>query len=105
VRAAVREEGIRPEDWRLVCPTCGKVAGADLAPVRPEPIVKRWLAVGKPPLDNPAASAAFRSAPIVQDLPAWLAKSEPSHLELAYLGQQMWPTIRDMLEAYATCFT
>jgi hypothetical protein len=105
VRAAVREEGIPPEDWRLLCPTCGSVAGVDLEPVSPNPIVKRWLAVGKPSLDNPAASAAFRSAPPVHDLPTWIAKSDPSHLELAYLGQQMWPTIREMLEACAASST
>jgi hypothetical protein len=98
-RAAVHETGVRPEQWRVTCPSCGSVAGPDLAPVRRDPIVKRWIAAGKPVLENPAASAAFRSTAPVHDLPAWIEKSDPSHLELAYLAQQMWPTIGEMLEA------
>lgn len=97
VRSLVDEHGIPPEQWRLQCPKCGGVVGPDLEPVTAHPLIKKWLALDRPLLDNPAASAAFKSAAAVDDLPAWIAKNDPSHLELAYLGQQLWPAIEDML--------
>ena len=30
------------------------------------------------------------------DLPNWIQESSPTHLELAYIGQQMWPDISTM---------
>jgi hypothetical protein len=41
----------------------------------------------------------MRSIAAVADLPDWIERLEPSHLELAYLGQQMWPDIELMLAA------
>src|SRR2546423_798766 len=35
---------------------------------------------------------------VLQWLPVWIAKSEPSHLELAYLGQQLWPDMQTMMK-------
>ena len=98
VQSIVSEAGLRPEQWRLQCPTCGGQIGPDLSPVAAEPIVKRWEETGRPTLDNPAASAAFRSSPGISDLPEWIRKNEPSHLELAYLGQQLWPNAHAMLD-------
>ena len=100
VRSLVDERGIPPEQWRLQCPKCGGVVGPDLEPVAPYPLITKWLSLRRPPLENPAASAAFKSAAAVVDLPGWIARNDPSHLELAYLGQQLWPTIEDMLTEF-----
>jgi hypothetical protein len=99
LKSFVHETGVHPEDWRLICPSCGGTAGPDLECVQAAPIITRWLSVGRPPLENPGASAAFRSAPAITDLSAWVKRDEPSHLELAYVGQQMWPDIAEMLAA------
>jgi len=97
VKALVRERSVWPQDWNLACPRCGAVAGPDIAGVRPEPIIERWKNIGRPVLENPGASPLFRSAPKVRDLPEWMGRTEPSHLELCYVAQQMWPDIFDML--------
>ena len=99
VRSVVDERGIPPEQWRLQCARCRGVVGPDLEAITSHPLITKWLSLGRPPLDNPAASAAFKSAAAVDDLPAWIAKNAPSHLELAYLGQQLWPTIENMFTA------
>lgn len=101
-KTVVYETGVHPEEWRLVCPSCSGVIGPDLECVQAEPIIAKWASAGRPVLENPAASAAFRSAPSITDLPQWIKRSEPSHLELAYLGQQLWPNIGEMLEALTT---
>lgn len=101
VRKFVREYGIHPEEWTLNCPQCGGIVGPDLASMTADAILLQWEKIYRPPLDNPAASAAFKSAPIVVDLTAWIQKNEPSHLELAYFGQQMWPRIAEMFDALA----
>jgi hypothetical protein len=100
VKGIIQEGGLYPEQWRLVCPSCGGLAGADLTCVSAAPILERWKALGSPPLDNPGASAIFRSAPAISDLSAWIEKNDPSHLELAYLGQQLWPNIGVMLDVF-----
>lgn len=97
--SVVSEDGVRPEQWRLQCPTCGGPVGPDLALLASEPIIDRWKKRGRPTMDNPGASAAFRSAPDITDLPGWVVKNDPSHLELAYLGQQLWPDAHAMLES------
>jgi hypothetical protein len=98
-KSAVTEMGVHPERWYLVCPLCGGPVGPDLEPVSAEVIVARWEASGRPVLDNPAAGAEWRSAPAIVNLPRWIEKSHPSPLELAYLGQQLWPTLPDMFAA------
>lgn len=98
-QSVISEAGLRPEQWRFQCPLCGGPVGPDLASVAAEPIVNRWKERGSPTLDNPAASAVFRSAPKITDLPDWIRKNDPSHLELAYLGQQLWPDAHAMLES------
>jgi hypothetical protein len=97
-RRYVVENGVPPERWRLECPVCHDVVGPDLESVVAHPIITQWRAIGQPALDNPIASAAFASATNIDDLPSWVAQNDPSHLELAYLGQQIWPGIRSMLE-------
>jgi hypothetical protein len=99
VQSVITEIGHRPARWRLQCPTCAGQVGPDLAPVATGSILSRWNSVGRPPLENPAASATFRSAAPISDLADWVQKNEPSHLELAYVGQQLWPDARTMLES------
>lgn len=101
VKKLIRERGIRPEEWALTCPECGGTVGADLAPVNASAILRRWVEVGRPALDNPAASAVLKSASLVTNLSAWIQQNDPSHLELAYLGQQMWSSIHVMFQTMA----
>lgn len=95
----VHEYAPEPERWRLFCPSCPGRVGADLEPIEPRPILTRWFYLGRPSLENPGASAAFQSAPPIVDLPTWIHTADPSPLELAYIGQQLWPDLRTMLEA------
>jgi hypothetical protein len=102
VCTVVQENGLKPEQWYLMCPNCGGIVGPDLAPVNATGIIRRWNKVGKPALENPAASAVFKSAPAISDVPTWIQTSDPSHLELAYLGQQMWRSIDVMFQGLGT---
>ena len=95
----IRENGIYPEQWLLFCPFCGARVGPDLGLISAMPLVTHWLSLGRPPLENPGAAAILKSAPAITDFPNWIQKLEPSHLELAYVGQQMWPDIEKMLAA------
>jgi len=76
-KAVVHETGLHPEEWRLVCPQCGAVVGPDISSIRRELVISRWENLGKPALENPAASADLASAPLVSDLPGWIRRSEP----------------------------
>ena len=101
-KAVVHESGVHPEDWRLSCPQCGGRVGPDLGCIGREPIIARWNSVGRPELENPAAGATFSSVGTIPDLPEWIQKNDPSHLELAYVGQQMWTEISVMLDELAS---
>jgi hypothetical protein len=94
----IREEGITPENWRLVCPICGGLSGPDLTPVTVECLLTQWHKVARPKLENPSAGRFWRSAAPATDLDRWIRELDPTKLELAYLGQQMWPDIGKMLD-------
>lgn len=102
IRTIIYERGIKPEQWSLICPLCGGIVGPNLEPVTADGVIRRWNKVGKPALENPCASALFKSAAAVSDLPAWILSNTPSHLELAYLGQQMWRSIDIMFQGLDT---
>src|SRR5216683_5538607 len=88
---SLNETTIYPQDWRLICPSCSAACGPDLSVVSPEPIVDKWHECGQPRLEDPGASVLFRSAKPIENLPRWIEQhSNPSQLELAYLGQQLW---------------
>src|SRR5438132_1306344 len=38
VRTIVHENGVKPEQWSLMCPTCGGIVGPDLEPVNADGI-------------------------------------------------------------------
>jgi hypothetical protein len=97
--SVIREFGVQPDKWLLICPRCGASAGPDIAAITSEPLIRRWRSVGQPRLENPGAGWNIQSAAPVVDLPQWIELSKPSPLELAYLGQQIWPHIEDMLAA------
>jgi len=97
--SAIRELGVQPDKWLLVCPFCGASVGPDVACMTGEPLKRRWELIGRPRLENPGAGAGIQSAAEIVDLARWISSSEPSHLELAYLGQQMWSDIGSMLTA------
>jgi hypothetical protein len=97
LNGVVSEGGLAPEQWELHCPTCHGPVGPDLALVNARTVTARWVKLGRPSLDSPAASAAFRSAAPINDLSSWIGKNNPSQLELAYLGQQIWPNLVAML--------
>lgn len=94
----IDERGIAPEQWHFSCPRCGGVAGPDLTPVTPDGVLRRWEKVGRPKLENPSASRLFKSAAPISDLAKCIQTLEPSHLGLAYIGQQMWSDISAMLD-------
>ncbi len=96
-KTVIHEAGVYPVAWHLICPSCGGPVAPDLEPVRPELIVEKWERTGKPVLDNPGASWDFE-VPAVRDLAEWVRGSDPSPLELAYCGQQLWPSIVAMFE-------
>ncbi len=95
----IEEQGIAPEKWVLRCSRCRNVVGPDLAIVNVTLIVRQWFSLGKPPLENPGAGPEWQSAPVINDLEKWSETSDPSHLELAYVGQQMWPNLETMWSA------
>jgi hypothetical protein len=99
VQSMVSELGLRPEQWLLSCHYCGGLVGPDLEPISADKIIYHWQEEGCPALDNPGASSLFKSAPVVSNLVDWISQNEPSHLELAYLGQQLWPDIKSMLDS------
>jgi hypothetical protein len=94
--SVIREYGVHPEQWALVCPSCGDKVGPDLGIIGVMPIINRWLSLNRPQLENPGAASTLKSAPAITDLPTWVQQFEPSHLELAYVGQQMWSDIPTM---------
>jgi hypothetical protein len=95
---AIQESGLQPDQWLLLCPSCGTKVGPDIDNVSAAPIVRRWESLGRPPLEHPWADpTVVRSGAPITDLPRWIEDLHPSHLELAYLGQQMWPDIAAML--------
>jgi len=98
VSSVIREQGVQPDQWLLVCPLCGASVGPDLGVVSHDAVVARWEAAGRPALENPGAGAGIRSAAAVTNLPTWIAQLDPSPFELAYLGQQLWPDILSMLQ-------
>jgi hypothetical protein len=54
--------------------------------------------LGRPPPEKPWTDPTFaRSEAAITDLPKWIDDLQPSHIELAYLGEQMWPDIVAML--------
>jgi hypothetical protein len=97
--SVIRELGVQPNKWLLLCPSCGNSVGPDIASLSATPLLMRWASLGRPALENSAAGFGIQSATPVVDLPQWITQSQPSLLELAYLGQQMWPDIATMLSA------
>jgi hypothetical protein len=92
-----------PEQWLLSCPNCGGIVGPDLIRLRQEPILQRWIALHRPPLEDPHFGRLIKLSGPVVDLAEWIRKiggeTGPHPLELAYLGQQLWPNINEMLAA------
>src|ERR1041385_4691046 len=59
--SAIRELGVQPDKWLLVCPLCGASAGPDVACMKGEPLIRRWKSVGAPVLANPGCGAGLKS--------------------------------------------
>lgn len=103
--SVIKESGVQPDKWLLLCPTCGASVGPDIASISPGPLISHWQSIGRPRLENPGAGWNLQSVPAIVDLPEWVSHSQPSHFELAYLGQQMWPNIERMLAAMTESVT
>lgn len=101
-QSLLHEFHVDPAQWRLGCPSCSGQVGPNLEVVSAGPILERWDQLYRPPLDNPVASATFKAAPQVSDLERWVSDNDPSHLELAYLGQQLWSDTGEMLQYLAS---
>ncbi len=99
--SVVLDISARPERWRLQCPICFGRVGPDLEPVWFEPIIGRWATAGYPALENPYAGPEFKSVAPITNLIEWIANNQPSHLSLAYIGQQMWSDAKAMLNDLA----
>jgi len=39
---AIKESGIQPDPWLLLCPSCGTSVGSNIDKVSATPIVRRW---------------------------------------------------------------
>lgn len=97
--SAIRESGVQPDKWLLLCPLCGASVGPDVADMAAEPLMRQWQSISQPELENPGAGWNLQSIAPIIDLPQWIQSSQPSHLEIAYVGQQMWPNLAVMLKA------
>jgi hypothetical protein len=97
--STIRESGVQPNNWLLLCPSCGASVGPDVADITVEPLIERWRSTGRPRLENPGAGWNLQPIASIADLPQWVQTLQPNHLELAYLGQQMWKNIESMLKA------
>lgn len=95
--SVVRESGVQPDQWLLLCPFCGATIGPDVADIVIEPLIQKWHSLNQPQVENPGAGWNLQSIAPIADLPQWIRTSQPSYLELAYVGQQMWPNIESML--------
>jgi len=97
--SVIKESGVQPDKWLLLCPECGASVGPDISSISVGPLIRHWESVGRPRLENPGAGWNLQPAAAVVDLPQWIERSQPSHFELAYLGPQMWSNIEIMLAA------
>lgn len=97
--AVIDEIGLYPENWFLRCPSCGECVGPDLGLIDTTSLIARWNILRKPILEHPGAAKGIKSAQPIVDLNNWIQTTDPSPLELAYLGQQMWPDIGTLMDA------
>lgn len=88
----------RPMFWRVRCPKCGNIALPDVSGFDSEIIFNRWISLDKPVLDNPAAAKTIKSVKRISDIPKWIDDFRPTSMELAYVGQQMWPSLAHFLQ-------
>lgn len=100
VRAVVTEPNALPECWLLRCPRCRGTVGPNLTTLHlhQRAIWRRCVNTGYSPLENPGAGALIASAPTLEHPMHWAAERKVSPRELAYLGQQLWPTLHEMLD-------
>ena len=96
----IQEHGLSPDKWFLVCPKCGESpVGPDIRSINPKLIIKKWELEGSPMLENPGAGIQIRSASPIDNLPSWIESTSANLLELAYVGQQLWPNLSNFLNS------
>ncbi|MFQ6026240.1 MAG: PQQ-binding-like beta-propeller repeat protein [Dehalococcoidia bacterium] len=92
-----------PAGWRLRCPTCLSVVEPDLHSVDFEAVkdflARRWSLLGRPNLDPPGAATSARSFRPISDLPQWFSTLVPRENELIYVGQQLWSSFAEFVDA------
>lgn len=92
-----------PIAWRLRCPECQSGVEPDLYSVDFEAVkdflVRRWVVLGHPILDPPGAATSARSFRPISDLPEWISTSVPQENELIYVGQQLWSSFAEFVDA------
>lgn len=98
-RILITDESIGPEGWRLRCPEHSCLVGPDVQPLRRDVMIQRWLSIGRPLLDNPSAATSIKSVGPVINLEEWIHRFQPMDLELAYVGQQLWPTFSEFIQS------
>ena len=73
--SVIRESGVQPNDWLLLCPLCGASVGPDVAEVVVEPLLQQWHSKGQPLLENPGAGWNLQSIASIVDMPQWIQTS------------------------------
>ena len=86
-----------PSSWILDCPECFVPVEPDLRSLSTEVIIRQWERLGRPVLENPGAAPEILSIRPISDLRSWIDSFEPMPNELAYIGQQLWPTFADFV--------
>jgi hypothetical protein len=81
-----------PTWWPLLCPRCGQDAIQDIRYLDQGKVLQRWEAAGRPKIEHPNFSPYVKDIPIT-DLPDIMERMQPMPNELAYIAQQLWPSL------------
>jgi hypothetical protein len=87
-----------PNNWILFCPECDdrEEVYPNVAGLAKGRIVQRWEAIGCPPLEGPWYHPFMKGSPLT-DLEIFFKNKDLSILEIAYVAQQLFPSLLEMV--------